>query len=123
MQYQPKVYQQKGNTLVDVTKSVLVANGSIGQMSVDVYEGKMGTFARLKNVLVTKLIEYIKPDSAGGNPGSEFGMEVVSSDNEEQQEQQSQQSQPKQAAKSASKPASKKAVPALDEDDLDDSPF
>lgn len=74
--YTPKVFQQKGSTLVDVTKSILPANGSEGQMSVDVYEGKMGTFARLKNVLVTKMIEYTKEESGGGNPGSEFGFDV-----------------------------------------------
>lgn len=75
--YTPKVFQQKGSTLVDVTKSILPANGSEGQMSVDVYDSvKMGTFARLKNVLVTKMIEYTKAESGGGNPGSEFGFDV-----------------------------------------------
>ena len=77
LQYQPKVFQKKGNTLVDITKTILVANGSLGQMSVEVYDGKMGSFARLKNVMVTDLIEYIKKDSAGDDAGSEFGLEVA----------------------------------------------
>ena len=71
-QYQPKVFQQKGSTLVDITKSILVSNGSTGSVSVEVYEGKMGVFARLKNVKVDNLIEYVKQDSASYEPGSEF---------------------------------------------------
>lgn len=74
-QYHPQVLEQ----LVDgsretITKTKLVANGSIGAISVDHYEGKMGNFARLKNVLVTDLIEYVKEAGAsGGEAGSEFG--------------------------------------------------
>lgn len=80
IQYQPKVFQKKGNTLVDVTTSVLVANGSTGSISIETYDGKMGTFARLKNVLVIDLIEY-KKQEGGVSDGSEFGFEVAYDDN------------------------------------------
>ena len=56
-----------------MTKEKLPANGSIGQISIESFEGKMGVFARLKNVLVTDMIEYKKDDDGSG---SEFGMEV-----------------------------------------------
>lgn len=112
-QYLPKVFQQKGNVLVDVTNSVLVANGSEGMLSVDMFEGKMGKFARLKNVCVTKLIEYSKPDTQGST-GSEFGLEVQSADDGEGNE-------VKVPAKAAAKP--KKAVPAMDDLEDDLAPF
>lgn len=108
-QYTPKLFQQKGNSLVDVTHSVLAANGSVGQISVDVYEGKMGTFARLKNILVTELIEYVKPEGgAGSDPGSEFGVAIAKTE-----------AHTKPAAKPKAKPTT-----VVDEDDADsDSPF
>jgi len=56
-----------------VTKEKLPANGSVGQISVETFEGKMGVFARLKNVLVTEMIEYKKDSDV---EGSEFGIEV-----------------------------------------------
>lgn len=56
--YRPRVFQKKGGALVDVTASVLPANGSLGEISIDHYEGKMGNVARLRNVLVTELVEY-----------------------------------------------------------------
>lgn len=75
-QYTPKVFQQKGNSLVEITTSVLVANGSEGQISVDHYEGPMGPVARLKNVKVDNLIEYIKAES-NYEPGSEFSSDTA----------------------------------------------
>lgn len=71
-QYTPKVFQQKGKTLVEITSTVLVANGSTGQMSVDHYDAKMGPVARLKNVKVDDLIEYVKPEGSAYESGSEF---------------------------------------------------
>ena len=71
--YQPKVFEKVGSKITDVTKEKLPANGSLGQISVETFEGKMGVFARLKNVLVTEMIEYKKDDDGSG---SEFGMEV-----------------------------------------------
>ena len=113
VQYQPKVFQQKGNVLVDITHSALPSNGSQGAISVDVYEGKMGTFARLKNVLVTKLIEYVKQEDNGSATGSEFGL-ALADDGEG--------NEVKVPAKAAAKP--KKAVPELDDDfDSSSDPF
>jgi hypothetical protein len=123
LQYQPKVFQQKGNTLVDVTKSVLPANGSIGAISVDSFEGKMGTFARLKNVLVTDMIAYEKKDSSGSD-GSEFGFQVAKKNDQEDAEDDfadRPKPTPSKAVKTPTKPS--KAVPALDEDDSEMSPF
>lgn len=70
-QYTPKVFQQKGKILADITNTTLVANGSEGQISVDHYDAKMGPVARLKNVKVDTLIEYVKVD-ASYESGSEF---------------------------------------------------
>lgn len=110
-QYLPKVFQQKGNVLVDITNSVLVANGSVGMLSVDMFEGKMGKFARLKNVCVTKLVEYVKPDTQGST-GSEFGL-ALADDGEG--------NEVKVPAKAAAKP--KKAVPELEDYSDLDIPF
>ena len=70
-QYTPKVFQQKGKILADITNTTLVANGSEGQISVDHYDAKMGPVARLKNVKVDTLIEYVKADTSYES-GSEF---------------------------------------------------
>lgn len=105
--YTPKVYQQKGKVLVDITQSVLPANGSEGQISLEVYEGKMGTFARLKNVLVTELIEY-EGSSGGAASGSEFGIPVAESEEVPEKE------APKVETKA--KPAKKPPVEIEDED-------
>ena len=111
LRYQPKVYQRKGDVLVDITQSALPANGSEGTISVEVYEGKMGTFARLKNVLVTKLIEY---ESTGREePGSEFGIPVAGAEDT-----------PEPTPKpSANKPAGKPKAPPVDDSDDSDAPF
>ena len=58
--------------MVEITSSVLVANGSEGQISVDHYDAKMGPVARLKNVKVDTLIEYVKPEGSGYESGDEF---------------------------------------------------
>lgn len=114
LQYQPKVFEKRGNTLVDITKSVLVSNGSVGSVSVEIYEGKMGTFARLKNVMVTGLIEYVKKDSAGEDAGSEFGLEVASEEYKQE---------PKKENKPESKPAAKPKAKSADDEDNFDCPF
>lgn len=79
--YQPKVLMKKNGQLVDVTKEVLVGNGSKGQISVDTWEMSRGKVARLKNILVTELIEYVKPEGSGGaySPGDEFAEEAKAS--------------------------------------------
>ena len=72
-QYTPKVLLQDGKTAIDVTQSVLPANGSKGKVSFEENSNDFGTFSRLKNVLVTEMIEYKK---GGGNAADEFGLEV-----------------------------------------------
>jgi hypothetical protein len=90
----------------DITQTTLVGNGSKGMISVEHYDAKLGAVARLKNILVTELVEYIKPDNAAG---SEFDDDAVSTPAPA----------PKPAAKPVKTPA--KAPPAAPEDD--DTPF
>ena len=81
--YRPKVLLQDGKTAIDVTKTTLPANGSKGKVSFEENSNDFGTFSRLKNVLVTEMIEYKK---GGGNAADEFGLEVQgASDFNEQQ--------------------------------------
>jgi len=116
--YQPKVFKKEGGSIVNITKDILVANGSEGVVSVEVYEGKMGTFARLKNVLVTNLIEYVKENKGGGEAGDEFGLPVKQETNEfsEESKQEPKKSSTKNAPKVEPEPEPE------DEDDSDD-PF
>ena len=83
-QYLPKVLVQDGKAAIDVTQTVLPANGSKGKVSFEENSNDFGTFSRLKNVLVTEMIEYKK---GGGNAADEFGLEVqgVSDFNESQE--------------------------------------
>ena len=71
--YRPKVLLQEGKTAIDVTKTTLPANGSKGKVSFEENNNDFGTFSRLKNVLVTEMIEYKK---GGSNVGDDFGLEV-----------------------------------------------
>jgi len=107
--YQPKALMNVDGKMKDITKSVLIANGSKGSISVDTWEAKLGKVARLKNILVTELIEYERPEGETGTytPGSEFGDLVASSS-------------PK-VAKTATKAPSKTAKAVELEDD--DAPF
>ena len=92
-QYTPKVLLQEGKTAIDVTQSVLPANGSKGKVSFEENSNDFGTFSRLKNVLVTEMIEYKK---GGGNAADEFGLEVQgASDFDEVQETNTEPKQPK----------------------------
>lgn len=72
--YQPKVFEKVKNTLVDVTRTKLPANGSMGSISIDVFTRTNGNSSLyLKNVLVTDMIEYVADESAAYVPGDEFG--------------------------------------------------
>lgn len=82
--YKPKVFEKvktkSGATLVDITHSKLVANGSIGAISVDKFDRTSGgSSLYLKNVLVTNLIEYVKQES-DYESGSEFDDEADDDD-------------------------------------------
>lgn len=72
-QYQPKVLLADGKQAIDVTDTMLPANGSKGKISFETRENSYGVFAKLRNVLVTEMIEYKK---GGGSAGDDFGLEV-----------------------------------------------
>lgn len=108
--FKPKVYQRKSNTLVDVTNTVLVGNGSKGTVSTDLFVRNNGSVSiYLKNVLVTELVEYVKTESGSDYvEGSEFGIPVETKDEPKEQTK----------AKQAKKP------PVEQEDDLESNlPF
>jgi hypothetical protein len=111
--YIPKLFQRNAEGLLeDITQTVLPANGSKGALAVEHYDGKLGAVARLKNVLVTELIEYQARDE-GGDTG--FDEAPVAAPKAE-----AVRTAPKPAAKSA---ATKQApIPAFAEDE-DQNPF
>jgi hypothetical protein len=114
--YKPKVLVQTSEGREDVTLTTLVGNGSIGSVSVDHFDSSYGPVARLKNVLVTELVEYTKSEGKSYSSGDEF-------DDEQPVE-------PPKSARTASKPevkgtakvAAKTASKKVVEDD-EDSPF
>lgn len=107
--YQPKAYEKVGKTLVDITHSKLIGNGSYGSISVDKFERQTGGASLfLKNILVTDLVEYVQTES-NYKAGSEF--EDEAEDGETTAE------KPAKAAK----PAKAKPVKADAEDE--DTPF
>ena len=105
--FKPKVYERKGNTLLDITNSTLIGNGSKGVVSTDLFVRNNGSCSiYLKNVLVTDLIEYIKGESGSDYvEGSEFGIPVAGAEDT-----------PEPTPKpSANKPAGKPKAPPVDE--------
>lgn len=99
--YKPRVFQRKGSTLVDITATHLVGNGSKGSVSLDVFERKNGTASiYLKNILVEDLVEYEREEGEYAEPGSEFDDAPVA----------------KPASKPAAKPAAKQKAKVEDED-------
>lgn len=112
--YWPKVLVQKNGKAVPIEEGVLVANGSKVKVSFEIRENSYGTFARLKNVLVTDLIEYRQD----GNTGSEFGLEVEDSPEKEFADEFSEE------IKQETKKATTKKQPKVEpEEDIDSSPF
>ena len=80
-QYQPKVFEKIKNTMVEITTSKLVGNGSYGTLSIDKFDRTAGGSSLfLKNLLVTELVEYVKQDS-DYEAGSEFGDDSASDGN------------------------------------------
>lgn len=73
-QYRPKVLLADGGQAIDVTETMLPANGSVGKISFESNSNDFGVFAKLRNVLVTEMIEYKK--GGGASAGSDFGLEV-----------------------------------------------
>lgn len=81
IQYQPKVFEKVKNTMVDITHSKLVGNGSYGTVSIDRFDRTAGGASLfLKNLLVTELIEYV-PTESDYEAGSEFGDDNASDGN------------------------------------------
>ena len=79
--HKPKVFEKVKNTMVDITHSKLVGNGSKGWMSIDRFDRTAGGASLfLKNLLVTELVEYVKQDS-DYEAGSEFGDDNASDGN------------------------------------------
>lgn len=76
--YHPRAFEQQGSNRVDITMTKLVGNGSKGTVSIDTYVNEKGNIARLKNILVTDLVEYVKPEGSSYNPGDEFSDAPVS---------------------------------------------
>ena len=109
-QFKPRVFEKVGKTLVDITASKLVGNGSKGAISIDVFNKQDGSGAiYLKNVLVTELVEFESPEYA--EAGSEFDDDGEAPAKTE-------------AAPEPKKPAAKPKVKAkVEEDDDDQIPF
>ena len=109
MQYLPKVFEKVKNTMIDITHSKLVGNGSYGTLSIDKFDRSAGGSSLfLKNLLVTDLIEYVKQESEY-EAGSEFDDEVP-------------QAKAK-AATPAKAPVKAKAKPQVEDDDSEELPF
>jgi hypothetical protein len=112
-QYQPKVFEKVKNTMVEITTTKLVGNGSKGWLSIDKFDRSAGGSSLfLKNLLVTDLIEYVKQESEY-EAGSEF------SDDEDTPPVAK---APAKAPAPVKAPAKAKAKP-VDEDDDFDVPF
>lgn len=76
--FEPKVFEKVKNTMVDVTHSKKVANGSYGTVSIDRFDRTSGGASLfLKNLLVTQMIEYV-PTESDYEAGSEFGDDSAS---------------------------------------------
>jgi hypothetical protein len=114
--YKPCLWEKVGRNAIDVTNRKEVSNGSKGQVTVDNWVDKKGNaFAKLGNVLVTELIEYVRENK---NPLAAFGVELEVSDDDS--------SNTKQAtAQVVSKPTQKASAPKkVQEQDFDDDiPF
>ena len=108
--YQPKAFEKVGKTLVDITHSKLIGNGSYGSISVDKFERQTGGASLfLKNVLVTDLVEYTQAES-NYQAGSEFDDETDADD------------APADKPAKAEKPAKAKPAKVATAED-EDSPF
>jgi hypothetical protein len=114
LEYEPKVFEKIGNTMLEITTMKQVGNGSYGTMSVDKFDrSNGGSSLYLKNLLVTDLIQYIKQES-DYEAGSEFSDDedtppVVKA--------------PAKAPAPVKAPAKAKAKPVDEDDDSSDLPF
>lgn len=115
-QYQPKVFEKVKNTMVEITNSKLVGNGSYGTVSVDKFDRTAGGSSLfLKNLLVTDLIEYVKQES-DYEAGSEFGDDSASDGNGSSVKVPA-------SAKTKDAPKAKAKAKPQDDEDSDELPF
>ena len=114
----PRAFVKGGEgKLQDITKDVLIANGSIGTVSYDVRDNEFGHFSSLKAIRVDKLIEYKK--KGADNDFSELGeVESLADDFSDIPEREVSEAQ----AKVVAKEAKKGKVVELD-DETDSLPF
>lgn len=120
--FHPKVYvKTDAGKIRNVTKTVLVGNGSFGNIEITPFESSEGVSAKLKNILVIDLVEY-KGGGAGTElgeedetPGSELGDEDETL-GEEEDDEEVVETKPK--ARRARKPAKPKADADEEDDDL-----
>lgn len=112
--YWPKVLVQKGNKAVSLEAGVLVANGSVGKVSFEENANSFGTFAKLKNILITDLIEYKKEGSDAAN---DFGLSTDIEGSSDFEEVPKVEVKPKTPVK----PTMKR--PVVEPEDMENSPF
>jgi len=118
-QHEPKIYERVKSTLVDITHTKLVANGSTGVISLSTWQRTNGGMSiDLAKILVLDLIEYVREDREEKTADEEFA-EFLGND-----------APKKEAAPAPSKPAPKvaakaaKPAPQQNFDDMDDDiPF
>jgi hypothetical protein len=112
--YEPRVLEMVGNTMVEITRTKGVGNGSYGVMSVDRFDRRDGgSSLYLKNLLVTELIEYTEKESEY-EIGSEFG---------DDEDTPPVAKAPAKAPAPVKAPAKAKAKPVDEDDDSSDLPF
>jgi len=120
--YRPRVFVQGSDgKLQDVTKDVLVANGSKGVVSFDTVENSYGRFAQLKAIRVDELIEYKKEGGASFDELGEVG--TLANDFSDVPEREMSDVQKAQREEPEAKATRKKPAPKVEEadDDFDDS--
>lgn len=102
----------KNGKAIPLEDGILVANGSKGKVSFEENTNSFGTFAKLKNVLITDLIEYKKE---GADAANDFGLSTEVEGSEDFAEDTG--AKPKTPAK----PAMKR--PVVQDDSDESSPF
>lgn len=119
----PRVFVKGGNgKLQDVTKDVLVSNGSVGTVSYDVRENDFGKFASLKAIRVDKLIEYKK--AGGATSYDELGeVETLATDFSDVPERELSEAQAEAHSKANVAPKGKQKPVEQVFDDSEDIPF
>lgn len=124
--YKPKVFMKGANGLLDdITQEKLVGNGSVGVVSYEVRSNDYGDFAKLKNIRVDQLVEYVTRGTGDDELGqvndgsSDFD---DSNDDFNQQDAAPAASKTKDTNKSTNRPARNRQA-STDTPEDDDAPF